>query len=153
MIMSDWDYDAPHILEIAVSKNDIDGLGHVNNVSYVRWCEDIGWQHSVTLGISVDDFQRLQRGMAINRAEYEYLAPCFADEQLLLGTWITASDNRLRMERSFQLRNSATGKTVFRARWQLMSLNLANGKAVRMPPEFISRYGPAVVTRAEHTAD
>ena len=153
MIMSNWDYAGPHLLEIAVSKNDIDGLGHANNVSYVRWCEAIAWQHSEALGISVDDFQRLQRGMAINRAEYEYIAPCFIDENLLLGTWITASDNRLRMERSFQLRNSATGKTVFRARWQPMSLNLANGKAVRMPPEFVASYGPAVVTRAGLAVD
>ncbi len=142
---TDWDYEAPHLCVVDVRSDQIDGLGHANNAAYVGWCEHVAWLHSEGLGLSVADYQKIGRGMAISTAHYEYIAATFEGDTLELATWLTGSDNRLRMERRFQFRRVADGTTVFRGCWQLICLNLASGKPARIPRDFIEVYGPAVI--------
>ena len=56
----DWDYPQPFILPVMPQAGDIDGLNHTNNAVYVRWCEQAGWAHSEGLGLSLDDYRRLE---------------------------------------------------------------------------------------------
>ena len=70
-----WDYPNAFTLPVVPQCNDIDGLQHTNNAVYVQWCEMIGWAHSEALGLSLIDYQRHDRAMAIRRGEYDYLLP------------------------------------------------------------------------------
>jgi acyl-CoA thioester hydrolase len=142
-----WDYPAPYTLEISATGDDVDGLGHVNNAAYIRWCESLAWRHSGELGLSVEDYVAMQRAMAIHHAEYDYLQACFAGDQLQAGTWITACDFKLSMERRFQLIHRLSGETVFRGAWQLVCVNLESNKPVRIPGRFIDAYRGAVVSK------
>jgi len=140
-----WDLPSPHTYDIEVQAGDIDGMGHANNACYVLWCEACAWKHSEELGLTVSDYQALDRGVAIHKASYEYLLPSFEGERLIAGTWLTACDNKLRLERRFQVLNLQTGDTVLRGHWQLICVTLSSGKACRLPQEFIDIYGGAVV--------
>lgn len=140
-----WDHPQPHVLELSPAPGDIDGLDHTNNAVYVQWCEKAGWAHSEALGMSLADYRRLDRAMAIRRSEYDYLLPTTAGERLLLGTWLYATDGKLNMERRFQLLRASDGATVLRGRWQLVCIDISSGRARRMPPEFCAAYLPAVV--------
>ena len=142
-----WDYTAPFTLALTPQPSDIDGLGHTNNAVYVQWCEQAGWAHSEALGLSLADYRRLNRAMAIREGHYEYLLPSFEGEALLLGTWLTASDGRLTMERRFQLRRASDGVTLVRGRWALVCIEISSGKPRRMPAAFLDIYDKAVVTR------
>ncbi len=144
-----WDYPAPFIREIAANEDDIDGLGHVNNATYIRWCESIAWAHSGDLGLGVEDYRELQRAMAIHHAEYDYLQACFPGDKLQAATWITACDLRLTMERRFQIVNTQTGECVFRGTWQLVCVNLASNRPTRIPKRFLEVYRGAVVGNAQ----
>ena len=135
-----WDTPNPFLLELAPGPDDIDGLNHTNNAVYVRWCEQIGWAHSEALGLSIADYRRLDRAMAIRRGTYDYLLPTFEGEQLTLGTWLVGGDGKLSMERHFQLRRKTDGVTVLRGHWDLVCIEMSSGKARRMPPEFIAAY-------------
>lgn len=139
-----WDFPSPFTLPLTPQLSDIDGLGHTNNAVYVQWCEQAGWAHSEALGLSLDDYRRLDRAMAIREGHYDYLLPSFAGEALLLGTWLTASDGRLTMERRFQLRRASDGVTLLRGRWALVCIDISGGRPKRMPAEFLSIYGAAV---------
>jgi acyl-CoA thioester hydrolase len=108
---------------------DIDGLNHTNNAVYVRWCEQAAWAHSEALGLSLDDYRRLDRAMAIRRGEYDYLLPTFAGEALMLGTRLVAGD----------------GATVLRGRWDLVCIELSSGRPRRMPQAFLDAYMTVVV--------
>lgn len=120
-------------------------MGHANNACYVVWCEQCAWNHSESLGLTVLDYQRLDRGVAIHKASYEYFLPTFEDEDILIGTWLTACDGKLRLERRFQMISLSTGQTVQRGHWQLICVALSSGKATRLPKEFIESYGKAVI--------
>ena len=146
--MTDWDLPSPFTLALTPQPGDIDGLGHTNNAVYVQWCEQAGWAHSEALGLSLADYRRLDRAMAIREGRYEYLLPSFEGEALVLGTWLTASDGRLTMERRFQLRRASDGQTLVRGRWALVCIEISSGKPRRMPAEFLDIYDKAVVIRA-----
>ena len=145
--MTDWDLPSPFTLALTPQPGDIDGLGHTNNAVYVQWCEQAGWAHSEALGLSLADYRRLNRAMAIREGHYEYLLPSFEGEALVLGTWLTASDGRLTMERRFQLRRASDGVTLVRGRWALVCIEISSGKPRRMPAAFLDIYDKAVVTR------
>lgn len=91
------------------------------------------------------DYQRLDRGVAIHKASYEYFLPTLENEELLIATWLTACDGKLRLERRFQMISRRTGQTVQRGHWQLICVTLSSGKATRLPSEFIENYGQAVI--------
>jgi len=141
----EWDYPQPFTLPATPDGGDIDGLNHTNNAVYVQWCERIGWAHSEALGLSLADYQRLDRAMVIRNAEYDYLLPSVRGDELTLGTWIVASDGKLTMERRFQLVRNRDQATILRGRWHLVCVELASGKPRRMPPEFCAVYLQAMV--------
>ncbi|MBA5638593.1 acyl-CoA thioesterase [Duganella sp. LX20W] len=138
-----WDRPHPFILPVSPQAADIDGLDHTNNAVYVRWCEAAGWAHSNALGLTLADYKRLDRGMAIRRSEFDYIFATNAGEQLLLGTWLLAGENPLSMKRCFQLIRQSDGNTVLRASWHLVCIELSSGRPKRVPPEFSAVYGPA----------
>lgn len=148
-----WDYPNPHTCEVIVDAADIDGMGHANNACYVVWCEQCAWNHSEALGLSVTDYQQLDRGVAINKANYEYFLPSFENEKLIVGTWLTACDNKLRLERRFQMINPETEQTILRGCWFLICVALSSGRAAKFPQEFIDIYGGAVNEHKSQAGD
>lgn len=139
-----WDYPKPFTLPLVPKAEDIDGLDHTNNGTYVRWCEQIGWAHSEKMGLGVADYRRLDRAMAIRRAEYDYLLPTRSGEHLTLGTWLFAGDGKLTLERRFQLVRDGDRASVLRGRWELVCIEVSSGRARRMPPEFVQAYLPFI---------
>jgi acyl-CoA thioester hydrolase len=137
-----WDYPNPFIEQITVQPTHMDGLGHANNSTYIQWAELAAWGHSHLLGLSLANYQACDRAMAISKASYDYLLPCFSDERLQMATWLTACDGKLQLERRFQLKRDS--KTIFRGHWITICVRLSNSKIVRMPTEFVKIYGGAV---------
>ncbi|MFT0211079.1 thioesterase family protein [Pseudomonas sp. F1_0610] len=143
-----WDWPKPFTQEIVVSAQEIDGLGHANNANYVRWMEECAWQHSQSLGLGLEEYQRLNRAMAVIRHEVDYLSSAYQDQTLIMGTWIREVDNKLKMDRYFQLIRPADQVTLLRAKTTFACIELSSGRPKRMPIEFIEGYSKAVSTQA-----
>jgi acyl-CoA thioester hydrolase len=135
-----WEFPNPHVVDIDVTAADIDEYAHVNNAVYLRWLDRAAWSHSAALGLSIDDCTRLRRGMAALRIEIDYVRAALARERVQVGTWIVATDSKLRVTRRFQVRHAVDGGTLARAQTEYVCLNLDSGRATRMPPEFKSTY-------------
>jgi len=67
----------------------------------------------------------------------------------MLATWLTESDGKLGMVRQFQMARVGDGQTLLRGRWDLVCIEMSSGKARRMPPEFLSAYNAALVTKSQ----
>ena len=141
----DWDFENPFTLAMRVGEGDIDGLEHTNNAVYVRWCEQVAWAHSESLGLDLDCYRRLDRAMAITRSEFDYLQASRLGDPICAGTWIVSWDGRLTMERRFQIVRSSDGVTLLRGAMRFACIELSSGKPRRLPAEFIEGYGPAVL--------
>jgi len=59
-----WELPGPFVIDIEVTAEDIDGLGHANNAVYVSWLERCAWRHSQFLGLDLVEYRRLDRAMA-----------------------------------------------------------------------------------------
>ncbi|MEO0422323.1 MAG: thioesterase family protein [Pseudomonadota bacterium] len=147
-----WDLPTPFLIDHAVAREDIDGLGHANNTSYMRWCERVSWAHSESLGITLDTYQTMRRAMVIRRCEYDYLSAAYADEPLRLATWVVECDEIIRIVRRFQIRNAHDGRTLLRARTEFACINLDTGRASRMPQAFADTYASVLTPVPEQRA-
>jgi acyl-CoA thioester hydrolase len=139
-MLTAWEFAAPHLVSVDVQPDDIDAYGHVNNAVYLRWLDVAAWSHSAALGLSIDACTRVRRGMAALRIEIDYVRAAMPGDRVEVATWIADSDRRLRVTRRFQLRHATDGGTLARATTQYVCLNLDNGRATRMPPEFVAAY-------------
>jgi acyl-CoA thioester hydrolase len=142
-----FDFPAPHLVELAVQSRDIDAYGHVNNAVYLTWLDRTAWSHSSALGVPLEQCLALRRGMAARRIEIDYLRAAVRGDVVQAATWIVSSDARLRAERRFQLRRVADGATLARARIDYVCINLDSGRATRMPESFVLAYVPSVRPR------
>lgn len=138
-----WHLPEPHILAWQVDSAEIDHYNHVNNVAYVSKLEQVAWSHSNSLGLTIEGYQSLDRGMAISRHEIDYLAAAVLGDKLLCATWIVECDEKLKLARRFQIIRESDGKTMLKARTEFVCIALSNGKPKRMPVEFSRIYGSA----------
>ena len=129
----DWDYKNPHILEFKVLKENIDVLGHVNNKVYLDWCEIVSWDHSKSLGISPEIYKDLRCACVVIKNKIEYLGSLFEDDSIIISTWITKTDSRLKLSRLFQVIRLEDNKTVFRSNVDYVCISLDTYKPIRMP--------------------
>jgi len=75
----------PFEVKIQVARTDIDQLGHVNNVVYLRWVQDAAEAHWNTLATP-----ELQKELAwvVLRHEINYHKPGFLDDNIVARTWV-----------------------------------------------------------------
>ncbi len=131
-----WDHDPSHTLSIQVSSQHIDMLGHVNNCEYLKWMEDVAWDHCKALNMGFDTWQKLGFAWVARHTEIDYLLPSFEGDNIIAGTWISENDGRISMIRHYQLIRESDGKTLIKGHTRWICINLKTGKAARMPAEF-----------------
>jgi len=137
-----WPVANPYVERRVVSDGDIDGFGHVNNVRYIDWANEIAWAHSATLGLAFEDYERIGVGCVVWRHEFDYVAPALKDEAVDIATWIAESDGRVRLTRAYEFRRASDDKVLFRGRTKFVTIDMKSGKPARMPKEFIEAYQP-----------
>lgn len=141
----EWDLPSPFTLNITVSPEDTDRLGHANNVVYLRWLEEVSWAHIESLGMTWALHEETGKAMAITRTEIDYLASANAGDHLVLGTWLTDFDGRFRSARQFQLIRETDGKTLVRALSTHACVDMKTQRPSRMPAEFKRILGGVLV--------
>jgi acyl-CoA thioester hydrolase len=141
-----WQFPHPFVCQWQINPEQIDHYNHVNNVAYVSQLERTAWAHSNALGLSIEQYQDLDRGMAISRHEIDYLAAAVLGDTLACATWIVACDNKLKLARQFQFIRVSDGLTMLKARTEFVCIALSSGKPKRMPKIFSETYFNAMLT-------
>jgi acyl-CoA thioester hydrolase len=86
--------------EFTIPSKAIDQNGHVNNVVYVQWMQDLALRHFESLG--GDQAVGVLDGMWVVRSHHiKYLRPAHAGERVRGETWIVRS-GRVRLDRRYQ---------------------------------------------------
>lgn len=124
---------------ITVTDQHLDSFGHVNNIVYLQWMQDVAWVHSAALGLDFIAYQKLDAAMVARHHEMSYLASCFTGDQLLLKTWLTETDG-FNLYRQYEFIRLQDKKVVFEAKTHWVCIRLSSGRPIRMPPEFKKAY-------------
>ena len=139
-----WDRVDPFVVSAVVAPEQIDALGHTNNVHYLGWLQDCAWAHSIARGVDADLMVALGMAMAVRETRMTYTGATYAGDRLWIGDWITACDGRLRAQRSFQIIRASDRATVMRAVIDYVCIAIASGRPARMPAAFVSAYADDV---------
>lgn len=99
-------------LPIEVRPGDIDELGHVNNVVYLRWVQDAATAHWQDRASEED---RASLFWVVARHEIDYLRPAYLETDVVARTWVGTASRR-QFERHTELVRGSDGKTLIRAR-------------------------------------
>ena len=100
----------PRVFEHAfmVSPKDIDRLGHVNNVVYLRYAQDAAVAHWYSV---VDQEYRESMVWVVRRHEVDYLKPAVENDKLVARTWIGVASGAT-MERFIEIRRERDGEVL-----------------------------------------
>jgi acyl-CoA thioester hydrolase len=101
-----------HETRIPVRRDDVDHLGHVNNLVYVRWVQDVAaahWRSATT------DEQRSRIEWVVVRHEIDYKAPAFEGDEVVARTWVEAW-TAVTSDRHTEIRRASDGTVLARAR-------------------------------------
>ena len=126
-------------LPITVGPDDIDQLGHVNNVVYLRWVQDAAVAHW-RAAAAVEDQEALF--WVVVRHEIDYRRPAFLGEPITAETWVGAVVER-NFERHTAIRRGTDGKVLARARTLWCPMDRATGRPTTVSDTVRERFSVA----------
>jgi acyl-CoA thioester hydrolase len=125
-----------HEIRIEVQKDDIDMLGHVNNVVFLRWVQDAAVAHWQAAAAPADQEALL---WVVLRHEIDYKRPAFLDDEILARTWVGSASRRA-FERHTELLRSTDSKLLARARTVWCPIDRRTGKPTDVSKEVRARF-------------
>lgn len=118
---------------IQVSSADIDELGHVNNVVYVRYIQEAATAHWNSITTEV---QRRESVWVVLRHEIDYISPAFDGDELLATTWV-GDTSGARSDRFVELVNKTTGKLIAKSKTSWCQLDAVTFRPKRVEESII----------------
>jgi len=121
-------------LPILVQSADIDGLGHVNNVVYLRWMQEAATAHWES---AAPPELRAAVSWVVTRHEIDYKAPAFPGDRLVARTWVGEARGAT-WERFIEIRRTTDDKLLARGRSVYAALDRAGGRPRRVDAALIA---------------
>ena len=99
-------------LPLTIADSDIDLMGHVNNVTYLRWVQEAATAHWTHAAPAEDQASLL---WIVLRHEIDYKRAALRQDQIIARTWV-GSAVRLRFERFTEILRAADRTLLASAR-------------------------------------
>ncbi len=116
---------------ITVPADVIDGNGHVNNVAYVRWMQDIAIGHYASIhGVEA---QGDSSTWVVREHKVEYLLPAYEGEEIEIQTWI-ADVRRVRSLRCYRFIRRPDAGLLARGETSWVFVDAKTGTPRAIPP-------------------
>lgn len=116
-----------------------DANGHVNNVAYVQWMQDVATLHSDTQGCTREMCRQLGAAWVVRSHRIEYLRPTFAGEEIEIQTWV-CNLKRTRSLRRYRFLRVPDQTLLARAETDWVFVNVSSGRPLSIPEEVSSCY-------------
>jgi acyl-CoA thioester hydrolase len=131
--------DPIHREEFTVPPEAVDGNGHVNNVVWVQWMQDVAIRHAESVGGN-QAMRDAKASWVVRAHRVEYLSPAFAGDRIAIATWVV-DFRRIRSLRRYQFSNAATGKVLVTGETDWVFIDRETGRP-RAIPDDVSRCFP-----------
>lgn len=120
----------PFEIEVRIQPGDVDGMGHVNNIVYVRWVQDVALAH--WFAVAPTEAQAAMTWVVL-RHEIDYLRAARPGDIVRARTWV-GEGKALRYERHTTIVRG-DGMVLARGRTLWCPVDIATGRPTRVPPE------------------
>ena len=128
-------------LNIPVAPADIDQLGHVNNVVYLRWVQEVATAHWFS---ATSEAEKSEILWVVVRHEIEYKHPAKICDGIIARTWVgTATE--ITFERHTEILRASDRRLLARARTLWCPIGAQSGRPIRVSSDIRERFStPAV---------
>jgi acyl-CoA thioester hydrolase len=116
---------------------DIDELGHVSNLVYLRWVMDVAMAHSRAVGWGWARYRAFGAAFMVRRHEIDYVAQVTLGDTLRAETWVDSWRPASCIRRTELLRDD---KVVARAATTWALIGLTSGRPQRIPDELAALF-------------
>ena len=120
--------------DFIVEADEIDELGHVNNVAYVQWVQDIAvahWNDAATA-------EQIEKYFwVVVRHEIDYKKPAFSGETITAATWV-GEWTAVTCERFTEIERG--GELLVKGRTVWCMIDKMTGKPMRIDAEMRERF-------------
>jgi acyl-CoA thioester hydrolase len=128
---------ASFTLQITVDAADIDELGHVNNIVYLRWAQEIAiahWQARASAAMIADYV------WVVRRHEVDYRAALQLGDAVEVRTWVDPAPQGAQWRRFVEIdKLGATQPAAsIASNWVLLDAHTRRVK--RVPPDLVARF-------------
>lgn len=117
---------------IIISASAIDENGHVNNVVYVQWMQDLALEHYASIGGIAA--QGPDSTWVIRKHSVEYFLPAFADEEIEARTWVEDL-RKVRSLRMYEFVRKSDGKVLVKGETDWVFMDVKTGRVKAIPAE------------------
>lgn len=118
-------------MTVDVALADIDGLGHVNNIVYLRWVQEVAVAHWRT--IAPPEAQSALTWIIL-RHEIDYRHAAYLGDPILLRTWVGGA-TRLKFERHTEILRAADRTLLAKALTLWCPIDTRTGRPTPVSPE------------------
>jgi acyl-CoA thioester hydrolase len=141
-----------HEHRLRVAPDDIDELGHANNLRYVHWIVAAATGASEAAGWPFARYRELGAAFVVRRHVVDYLRPAFAGDTVVIRTWIELAGRASSVRRYELLRldgatavppAAAAGERIATAETHWAFVDLASGRPRRIAPALYDAFGVA----------
>jgi acyl-CoA thioester hydrolase len=124
-------------MPITPTEADIDEVGHVSNLVYLRWVMEVAMEHSRSLGWDYPDYRTFGAVFMVRRHEIDYVAQVTLGQTLTAETWVDEWRQASCIRKTELVRD---GKVVVRAATTWALISLGSGRPIRIPDEMRAKF-------------
>ncbi|MEY2817902.1 MAG: hypothetical protein RL275_1365 [Chloroflexota bacterium] len=117
---------------ITIPSSAIDENGHVNNVVYVQWMQDIAVEHYASIGGV--EAQGPDATWVIRKQSIEYFLQAFEGEEIEVRTWVEDL-RKVRSLRMYEFIRKSDGKILVKGETDWVFMDIRTGKVKAIPAE------------------
>jgi acyl-CoA thioester hydrolase len=128
-------FDHHHI----VSNDEIDTLGHVNNLAYLKWMQEAAIAHASAQGWPQQRHLEIGAGWVVRSHAISYLRPAFVGEQVLVRTWV-ANFKKITSLRKYKIIRPADDAVLAIAETNWAFIGYERRLPRRVPKEIIDSF-------------
>jgi acyl-CoA thioester hydrolase len=128
-----------HSRRFAVPADAIDVNGHVSNLAYVAWMQEIAIDHSTVAGWPVERYRAIGAGWVVRSHFVEYLRPAFAGDRVSAHTWVPRFDDRAAPRRYLFVRDEGR-RVLAQAETRWVFIDLATGRRRPLPEDLVDAF-------------
>jgi acyl-CoA thioester hydrolase len=112
--------EGAHAYHHQVRSEEIDELGHVNNLHYIAWMQAAAADHSRAVGWPWARYESIGGAWVVRSHAIEYLRPAFAGDEVVVRTWV-ADMGKVQSRRRYAIVREGTLLARGETQWVFIS--------------------------------
>jgi acyl-CoA thioester hydrolase len=118
----------------------IDQNGHVNNVVYIQWMQDVAIRHADQTG-GTSAMRAVGCTWVVRSHKVEYLSPAYAGDSIEAATWVV-NFHRVRSVRQYRFVRITDAKLLARGETEWVFVSAQSGRPCAIPERVRACFAP-----------